>query len=43
MDFYIILTIAILGILDAELDRHTGRGLIARVQDWIEGRFKGQA
>ena len=36
MDFYIILTIAILGIVDAELDRRTGRGIIARVSDWLD-------
>lgn len=36
-DLYIIGGMAILGIVDANLERYTGRGLIARVQDWIEG------
>ena len=38
MDTIIIFAIAILGIVDAELDRRTGRGLIARMQDLIERR-----
>lgn len=40
MDAYylILLAAAILGIVDSELDRRTGRGLIARVQDFIERR-----
>jgi len=36
-DMLIILSIAILGVVDANLDRYTGRGLIARVDDWIRG------
>ena len=38
MDFYIILFIAIAGVLDAWLDRWTGRGLIARMEDFIDRR-----
>lgn len=37
MDFWLILAIAIAGIADAELDRRTGRGLIARADDWLRG------
>ena len=37
MDTIIIFAIAILGIVDAELDRRTGRGLIARADDWLRG------
>ena len=37
MDTLIILAIAIIGIVDANLERHTGRGLIARADDWLRG------
>ena len=33
---YALLIIAILGVVDAELDRRTGRGFIARVEDWCK-------
>ena len=35
---YALLIIALIGILDCQLERRTGRGLIARVQDFMEKR-----
>lgn len=34
-DAILMLSLALLGVADAELDRHTGRGLVARAQDWV--------
>ena len=38
MDTILIATIAILGIADCWIDRITGRSLVERVADWMEGR-----
>ena len=35
---YALLILALVGILDCQLERRTGRGLIARVQDFIKRR-----
>ena len=38
MDTILIATIAILGIADCWCDRITGRSLVERVAEWMEGR-----
>ena len=38
---YALLLIALVGIVDCQLERRTGRGLIARVQDWCKEIRRG--
>ena len=42
MDTILIATIAILGIADSWIDRITGRGILARLEDWIAGTEGGE-
>ena len=37
-DLYLLLALAVVGVVDCELERRTGRGIIARVQDWVESK-----
>lgn len=37
-DIWILLTLAIVGVIDVNLERYTGRGIIARTQDWLEAK-----
>ena len=37
MDIWLMISLAIVGIVDINLERYTGRGLIARVEDWVRG------
>lgn len=38
LDYWLLFTLAVVGIIDAQLERRTGRGIIARVQDFIDRR-----
>ena len=35
-DLWLLIALAIVAIIDVQLERYSGRGLIARVQDFIE-------
>lgn len=39
-DLYLLAALSVVGLVDVWLDRETGRGLIARAEDWVREYFR---